>query len=519
MSVTPDSQQTPELSGGDQRPNEAEIAAVGEARGVSVARARLEALFDPGTFDEVGDRVLHRSTLFGLEKKRIPGDGVITGVGTVEGRTVYAFAQDRTVLGGSLGEAHALKIARLQDMALNAGAPFVGINDSGGARIQEGVEALGGYGEIFMRNVRASGRIPQVSVICGPCAGGAVYSPALTDFVFMVDGSSYMFLTGPKVVKTVTFEDVTVEELGGGRTHSERTGVSHFLYPSDLEALAGVRKLLSFLPANWKERPPVLEGPNAAGAVDSLIPEILEHFPESSRTPYDVRGLIGAIFDRDSFLEVHAGWAKNLVVGFARLAGRSVGVVANQPLVQAGCLDINASRKGARFIRTCNAFGIPLISIVDVPGFLPGCDQEHQGVITHGAKLLYAYCEATVPKLAVITRKSYGGAYIVMSSKHVGGDVNLAWPTAQIAVMGAKGAVEVLFRRKLAEEEDPEAAALEAERHYEETFLTPDQATGRGFVDAVIEPTETRRKLARFLLRLETKEVAQPTRKHGNIPT
>ena len=516
MSVTHDPSAAPAPTPAASAPNDAEIAAVGEARRVSVARARLEALFDPGTFDEIGDRVLHRSTLFGMEKKQIPGDGVITGVGTVDGRTVYAFAQDRTVLGGSLGEAHALKIARLQDMALAAGAPFVGINDSGGARIQEGVEALGGYGEIFMRNVRSSGQIPQISVICGPCAGGAVYSPALTDFVFMVDGSSYMFLTGPKVVKTVTFEDVTVEELGGGRTHSEKTGVSHFLYPTDLEALAGVRKLLSFLPANWKERPPIVEG---ADPTDRLCPEVLDIFPESSRTPYDVRGIIDNVFDRSSFLEVHAGWAQNIVVGFARLAGRSVGVVANQPLEQAGCLDINASRKGARFIRTCNAYGIPIISIVDVPGFLPGCDQEHQGVINHGAKLLYAYCEATVPKLAVITRKSYGGAYIVMSSKHVGGDVNLAWPTAQIAVMGAKGAVEVLFRRKLAGEADPEAAALEAERHYEETFLTPDQATGRGFVDAVIEPAETRRKLARFLLRTETKNTARPERKHGNIPT
>jgi acetyl-CoA carboxylase carboxyltransferase component len=518
MSVTPDSQQTPELSGGDQRPSEAEIAAVGEARRVSVARARLEALFDPGTFDEVGDRVLHRSTLFGLEKKRIPGDGVITGVGTVDGRTVYAFAQDRTVFGGSLGEAHALKIARLQDMALDAGAPFVGINDSGGARIQEGVEALGGYGEIFMRNVRASGRIPQVSVICGPCAGGAVYSPALTDFVFMVDGSSYMFLTGPKVVKTVTFEDVTVEELGGGRTHSERTGVSHFLYPSDLEALAGVRKLLSFLPANWKERPPILEGPNAAGAVDSLIPEILEHFPESSRTPYDVRGLIGSIFDRDSFLEVHAGWAKNLVVGFARLAGRSVGVVANQPLVQAGCLDINASRKGARFIRTCNAFGIPLISIVDVPGFLPGCDQEHQGVITHGAKLLYAYCEATVPRIQVITRKAYGGAYVVMDSKSVGSDLSLAWPTAELAVMGPQGAVEILYRRELAEAADPDARRSELIDEYSERYANPYISAEHGFVDDVIAPSETRVKLIAGLEMLAGKREELPQRKHGNVP-
>lgn len=498
------------------RPSTAEIEAVGTERRISVARARLEALFDAGTFDEIGDRVLHRCDLFGLDGKRIPGDGVITGVGTVDGRTVYAFAQDRTVLGGSLGEAHAHKIARLQDMALGAKAPFVAINDSGGARIQEGVEALGGYGEIFIRNVRASGVIPQISVICGPCAGGAVYSPALTDFVFMVDGSSYMFLTGPKVVKTVTFEDVTVEELGGGRTHTQQTGVAQFLYPTDLEALGGVRRLLSYLPAHWQESAPVA---SKSDPIERFCPDVSQSFPDSPRTPYDVRDLIGPIIDRDSFLEVHAGWAKNLVVGFARLAGRSVGVVANQPLHQAGCLDIDASRKGARFIRTCNAFGIPLVSVVDVPGFLPGTDQEHRGVIDHGAKLLYAYCEATVPKLSVITRKAYGGAYIVMSSKHVGGDVNLAWPSAQIAVMGAKGAVEVLFRRKLANEPDPDAAALEHERSYEDTFLTPDQAAGRGFIDAVIEPAETRRKLARFLLRLERKSQHLPAKRHGNIPT
>jgi len=367
---------------------EVELEMVGNARKVSVARARLDALFDPGTFEEIGAEVKHRCEVFGLEKRRIPGDGVITGMGTVEGRTVYAFAQDRTVLGGSLGEAHAHKIARLQDLALQSRAPFVGINDSGGARIQEGVEALGGYGDIFMRNVRASGVIPQISVICGPCAGGAVYSPALTDFVFMVDGSSYMFLTGPKVVKTVTFEDVTVEALGGGRTHSERTGVAHFLCPSDLEALVQVRKLLAYLPSSWDQKVPMVISEDPA---ERFCPDLEEVFPDSSRVPYDVRELLEPIVDENTFMEVHELWATNVVVGFARIGGRSVGIIANQPLIQAGCLDIDASRKAARFIRTCNAFGIPLVSLVDVPGFLPGTEQEHRGVINHGAKLLYAY--------------------------------------------------------------------------------------------------------------------------------
>ncbi len=501
-----------------RRPESAEEAVRTERR-VSVARARLEALFDPGSFEELGDRVVTRSSLFGLDDKRVPGDGVITGVGTVGGRTVFAYAQDKVVMGGSLGEAHALKIARIQDMALDSMAPFVGINDSGGARIQEGVESLGGYGEIFMRNVRASGVIPQVSVICGPCAGGAVYSPALTDFVFMVDGSSYMFLTGPRVVKTVTFEDITVEALGGGRTHAEQTGVAQFLYPTDVEALGGVRRLLDYLPSSWRERPPAAPASAPADPADRLCPELLELFPESSRTPYDVRALVDVIFDQGSFLEVHERWARNVVVGFARLGGRAVGVVANQPLELAGCLDIDASRKAARFIRTLNAFGLPIISLVDVPGFLPGTEQEHRGVIDHGAKLLYAYCEATVPKLAVITRKAFGGAYIVMSSRHVGGDANLAWPTAQIAVMGAKGAAEILFRKAVKGSPDPQAALAEHERSYEEAFLTPDQAAGRGFVDAIIEPQETRRRLSRLLARLEGKQVERPARRNANIPT
>ena len=506
-------------TGGSPEPTPAEIEAVGPAKKVSVARARLEALFDPGTFEEIGGGVLHRSQNFGLDKKRPEGDGVITGMGVVAGRTVYAYAQDRTVLGGSLGEAHAHKIARLMDLAGQSRSPLVGINDSGGARIQEGVESLGGYGEIFRRNVKYSGVIPQISVICGPCAGGAVYSPALTDFVAMVDGSSYMFLTGPKVVNTVTFEDVTVEELGGGRTHSSTSGVANLLYGSDLDALEGVLSLLSYLPSNWQETAPEFE---EVDPIDRLCPEVLDVFPESPRIPYDVKSMLEAIVDRDSFLEVHAHWAKNIVVGFARLGGQSVGIIANQPLEQAGCLDIDASRKGARFIRTCNAFNIPLVSIVDVPGFLPGTSQEYAGVIDHGAKLLYAYCEATVPKLSVITRKSYGGAYIVMSSKHVGGDINLAWPTAQIAVMGAKGAVEILWRRQVAAAETADEKAqvvMEAEREYEEKFLNPNQAASRGFIDAVIEPGETRKKLIRHLRHQSGKHELWPERRNHNMPT
>ena len=437
-------------------------------------------------------------------------------MGTVGGRTVYAYAQDKTVLGGSLGEAHAHKIARLMDLAGRSGSPFVAINDSGGARIQEGIESLGGYGEIFRRNVKFSGVIPQIALICGPCAGGAVYSPALMDFVAMVDQSSYMFLTGPKVVKTVTFEDVTVEALGGARTHSEQTGVANLMFDSDLAAIAGVKRLLSYLPDNFRSAVPVASSDDPPERACHGIGEL---FPESPRTPYDVRGVVDEVIDRGSFFEVHAHFAKNIVVGFARIGGRSVGVVANQPLEMAGCLDIEASRKAARFIRTCNAFNIPLVSFIDVPGFLPGVDQEHKGVIDHGAKLLYAYCEATVPKVSVILRKAYGGAYIVMSSKHVGGDINFAWPSAEVAVMGAKGAVEVLFRRKIAAADDPTAAAAEAEASYKETFLNPRQALSRGFVDAVIDPTTTRARIYRALGRLDGKEELWPERRCHNMPT
>lgn len=485
------------------------------SRGISIARRRLELLFDEGSMEEVGAEVTHRSYDFGLEKKRLPGDGVITACGTVDGRPVYAFSQDRTVLGGSLGEAHARKISRLQDMALKAGAPFIAINDSGGARIQEGVDALGGYGEIFRRNVASSGVIPQISLIAGPCAGGAVYSPALTDFVGMVDGSSYMFLTGPKVIKTVTFEDITVEELGGGRTHAEGTGVAHFLFEDDRVAIAQIRKLLSYLPSNNREMPP---SKPCSESLDCMAPEFHTVVPKDPRKPYDVRKVIELVVDRESFFEVHSRWAQNIVIGFARINGDVVGIVANQPLILAGVLDIDASRKAARFIRTCNAFNVPIVSLVDVPGFLPGRDQEHKGVINHGAKLLYAYCEATVPKLSVILRKAYGGAYIVMSSKHVAGDVNLAWPSAEIAVMGAAGAVEVLNRREIDLAEDPLAKTEELKAIYEEKFLNPDIAASRGYLDAVIEPHETRRKLARYLSVLKNKREELPWRKNGNLP-
>ena len=488
---------------------------IGNARKISVARARLEMLFDEGTMEEIGGEVLHRATDFGLDKKRFPGDGVITACGKVDGRPVFAFAQDRTILGGSLGEAHALKIARLQDLALRTGAPFVAINDSGGARIQEGVDALGGYGEIFRRNVISSGVIPQISLIMGPCAGGAVYSPALTDFVGMVDGSSYMFLTGPKVVKTVTFEDITVEELGGGRTHTEKTGVAAFLFDDDKHAIEQTRKLLGYLPSNNREAPPHLPHDDSAERMDVEFHAIV---PDDPRKPYDVRKVIDLVVDRDSFFEVQDRWAQNVVVGFARLDGHVVGIIANQPLVLAGVLDIDASRKAARFIRTCNAFNVPIVSLVDVPGFLPGRHQEHGAVIDHGAKLLYAYCEARVPKLSVILRKAYGGAYIVMSSKHVGGDINLAWPNAEIAVMGAAGAVEVLNHREISSADDPAAKTEELKQAYEDKFLNPDIAAQRGYLDAVIEPHETRRKLVRFLDVLRNKREWMPPKRNGNLP-
>ncbi|MBN2716691.1 MAG: acyl-CoA carboxylase subunit beta [Deltaproteobacteria bacterium] len=481
-----------------------------------LARRRLDMLFDEGTFEEIGAGVVNRSTDFGLDKKRIPGDGVITGSGEVNGRIVFAYSQDRSVMGGSLGEAHAKKIARIQDLAMRAKAPLVGINDSGGARIQEGIDSLGGYGEIFRRNVLSSGVCPQISMVLGPCAGGAVYSPALTDFVVMVRKQSYMFLTGPKVVKTVTFEDVDAESLGGADVHGRTSGIAHLIYKDDESAIAGVRELLSYLPQSYLEKPPFEENHDP---IDRDCSELDSAIPVSSKQIYNVKTIVKTIFDENSFFEIQKNWAKNVVVGFARLGGYSVGVIANQPGMMAGVLDCDASRKAARFIRTCNSFNIPIISLIDVPGFLPGTGQEHNGVIAHGAKLMYAYCEATVPKIAVIMRKAYGGAYIVMSSKHVGADVNLAWPTAEVAVMGAAGAVEVLFRKEIIQAPDQKQATEEKMEEYESKFLNPARAMERGYVDAVIQPSETRQKLYRHLKSHFNKIEVRPERRNGNIPT
>lgn len=479
------------------------------------ARARLEQMFDGGTFTEIDAHVSHRARNFGMDGKRIPGDGVICGFGEIEGRTVYAYSQDRAVLGGSLGEAHANKIAKVQDLAGRTGSPIIGINDSGGARIQEGVEALAGYGEIFRRNVRYSGVVPQVSLLMGPCAGGAVYSPALTDFVVMVDKKSYMFVTGPKVVRAVTSEDVDTETLGGGRVHAEKSGVAHFLVASELEGLELARQILSYFPPNNCEAPPVeaCSDPTAR-----RCEELVRIVPEQANRPYDVGDVIRSVVDQGSFLEVRARWAQNVRVGLARMGGHPVGIIANNPAVLAGVLDIDAARKAARFVRTCNAFGLPIVSFIDVPGFLPGRVQEHNGIIDHGAKLAYAYCEATVPKLSVILRKAYGGAYIVMSSKHVGGDMNFAWPRAEIAVMGGSGAVEILHARDLKAHKDPKQRAAELTAEYNSQFANPAIAEARGFLDAVIEPSETRHVLCRALRGLIGKRDAMPDKRNGNVP-
>ncbi len=488
---------------------------LGEER-TNLARWRLNLLFDEGSFEEIGAGVVNRSTDFGLENKRVPGDGVITGSGEVNGRVVFAFSQDRSVMGGSLGEAHAKKITRIQDLAMQAKAPLVGINDSGGARIQEGIDSLGGYGEIFRRNVRMSGMCPQISMIMGPCAGGAVYSPALTDYVVMVRKQSYMFLTGPKVVKTVTFEDVDAETLGGADVHGRTTGVAHLVYDEDESAIKGVRRLLDYLPSSFEKKSNTID---STDPIERDISEINEVLPKSSRQVYNVKKVISCVFDKDSFFEIQKNWAKNIVVGYSRLGGIPVGVIANQPAMMGGVLDFNASRKASRFIRTCNAYNVPIISLVDVPGFLPGTGQEHNGVIVHGAKLMYAYCEAQVPKLAVILRKAYGGAYIVMCSKHVGGDVNLAWPTAEVAVMGAPGAVEVLFRKEIAVADDKDQVAEEKLEEYENKFLNPARAAERGYVDAVIDPEETRVKLFRHLKSHLQKSEERTPKRNGNIPT
>ncbi len=484
-------------------------------RGKLGARERLDILLDPDSFIELDRFVEHRSTDFGLAEQKIPGDGVVTGYGKIDGRTVFVFSQDFTVFGGSLSEAHAEKICKLMDLAIENGAPVIGLNDSGGARIQEGVASLGGYAELFLRNTLASGVVPQISAILGPCAGGAVYSPAITDFVFMVHGISHMFVTGPNVVKTVTHEDVTLEELGGAAVHATKSGVAHFAHDSEIEALRGIRELLRYLPANNTEAPPLID---TTDPVDRAEEDLLEIIPDEPAQPYDMHDVIGRVIDDGAFVEVHAGYARNLIVGFASLGGRPVGIIANQPAVLAGVLDIDASRKGARFVRFCDAFNIPLVTFEDVPGFLPGVAQEHAGIIKHGAKLLYAYCEATVPKLTVITRKAYGGAYDVMSSKHIRGDLNLAWPTAEIAVMGPKGAVEILYRRDLEDAEDPEARAGELEAEFRQAFANPYLAAKRGYVDDVIDPRETRVRLISGLQMLSNKRDRNPPRKHGNIP-
>jgi propionyl-CoA carboxylase beta chain len=484
-------------------------------KGKLSARERLDLLLDQGSFEEIGMFVQHRSTDFGLERQKYPGDGVITGRGTIAGRSVVVFSQDFTVFGGSLSEAHAEKICRIMDLALKLGVPVIGLNDSGGARIQEGVVSLGGYADIFLRNTLASGVVPQISAVLGPCAGGAVYSPAITDFVFMVKKSSYMFVTGPNVVKTVTHEDVTSEELGGALTHATKSGVAHFALDSEIECLQSVRKLMSYLPLNNLDDPPRLvcqDDPQRKELhLDTLV-------PENPNKPYDMKDVIHAIIDDGDFYEVQELYAPNLLVGFARLGGDSVGIVANQPSVLAGVLDIDASLKGARFVRFCDAFNIPLIVLEDVPGFLPGTDQEWRGIIKHGAKLLYAFCEATVPRITVITRKAYGGAYDVMNSKHIRGDVNFAWPGAEIAVMGPKGAVEIIFKKEIEKAADKEQATEEKVNEYREKFANPYVAAERGYIDEVILPQETRPKLISALRFLENKVDSNPKKKHGNIP-
>lgn len=483
-------------------------------KGKLTARERILLLMDEGTFEEIGMLVKHRSYDFGMEKEQYLGDGVVTGYGKVNGRLVYVFSQDFTVFGGSLSETHAEKICKIMDMAIQNGAPVIGLNDSGGARIQEGVVSLGGYADIFYRNVQSSGVVPQLSAIMGPCAGGAVYSPAITDFILMVENTSYMFVTGPNVVKTVTHETVTSEELGGAITHAEKSGVTHFACANELECIDYLKRLLSYMPQNCEEDAPVY--PYEAG--NEIRTKLNEIVPENANQPYDIKEVIEEVVDTDSFLEVHKLYAENIVVGFARLAGRSIGIVANQPASMAGVLDINASVKAARFVRFCDAFNIPLLVLVDVPGFLPGTDQEWNGIITNGAKLLFALSEATVPKITVITRKAYGGAYDVMNSKHIGADLNYAWPTAEIAVMGAKGAAEIIFKKQIAEAEDRDAKWKEKELEYMAKFANPYGAAARGFIDEVILPEVTREKLIKAYKMLENKVVKMPKKKHANIP-
>ncbi len=498
-----------QLGGGEKR------IAKHKEKGKLTARERIELLLDRGTFREVDAFAVHRERNFGMDKQQYLGDSVVTGWGTIDGRLVYVFSQDFTVFGGSLSGVHAEKVCKIMDMAMKNGAPVIGINDSGGARIQEGVVSLGGYADIFLRNTLASGVVPQISAIMGPCAGGAVYSPALTDFIFMVKNTSHMFITGPDVVKTVTGEDVTFEELGGAMTHNTKSGVSHVACDSEADALYLIRELMSFLPANNMEDPPFKatnDDPlRTEQALNSLI-------PDNPNKPYDIKDAINLIVDNGEFYEIHEHYAQNIVVGFARLGGYSVGIVANQPMVLAGVLDIDSSEKAARFVRFCDAFNIPLIVFEDVPGFLPGTDQEYGGIIRHGAKLLYAFCEATVPKITVVTRKAYGGAYCVMNSKHIRSDLNLAWPTAEIAVMGPDGAVNIIFRRELAEAEDPVARKAELVEDYREHFANPYIAAQRGYIDDIIMPSETRPRLINALHMLRNKRDSNPPKKHGNMP-
>ncbi|MGZ3453647.1 MAG: acyl-CoA carboxylase subunit beta [Polyangiales bacterium] len=516
------------LSDGDPRvarldaTNERALQGGGEARikkqhdaGKLTARERIDLLLDPGSFVELDRFVLHRCNDFGMEKDRIPGDGVVTGYGTVDGRKIFVFAQDFTVFGGSLGAAFAQKICKVMDLAMKVGAPVIGLNDSGGARIQEGVESLAGYADIFLRNTLASGVVPQISAIMGPCAGGAVYSPAITDFILMVENTSYMFITGPDVIKAVTHEEVTKEALGGASTHAGKSGVAHMSAPDDKACIAQIRELLSFFPSNNHEDPPFKASKDPA---EREIPTLDTLVPAKSESAYDIKDVVTACVDDGNFLEIQPDFAANIVVGFARVGGRSIGVVANQPAVLAGCLDVNSSMKAARFVRFCDCFNIPLVTFVDVPGFLPGTAQEYGGIIKHGAKLLYAFAEATVPKITIITRKAYGGAYDVMSSKHLRGDINLAWPSAEIAVMGSDGAVNIVYRREIEKSADPVETKAKFVEEYKAKFANPFKAAELGFVDEVIHPRVTRQRLHRALELLRDKRVSNPPKKHGNIP-
>jgi acetyl-CoA carboxylase carboxyltransferase component len=498
-----------ELGGGQKRIDQQ------HAKGKMTARERIGYLLDPGSFEELDKFVVHRCHDFGMDKKKIPGDGVVTGYGTVNGRQIFVFSQDFTVFGGSLSGPFGEKVCKIMDLAINSGAPVIGLNDSGGARIHEGVVSLGSYGEIFKRNVRASGVIPQISVIMGPCAGGAVYSPALTDFTIMVKKTSNMFITGPQVIKAVTAEEVTPEALGGAMTHNAKSGVAHFAEETDQEALDRVKEILEFLPQNFREMPPSIECSDDPERKDKSLNKVV---PTNPRVPYDILEIIRTVLDNHLFLEAQRHWAKNMVVGFGRLNGIAVGVVANQPKFLAGCIDIDASMKCARFVRTCDAFNIPLVTFVDVPGFLPGVNQEYGGIIKHGAKIIYAYCEATVPKITVVTRKAYGGAYDVMSSKHHDGDINYAYPTAEIAVMGPDGAVNIIFRKEINEADDPEATRERLVKEYRDNFASPFKAAELGYIDQIIFPENTRPKLIKALMMLKNKRDSLPERRHGNIP-